>query len=83
LGNQEVDSWQRAAICDVELIAKIHGKKRMLVITAPDNYFRWLCSMADVKDLLKPFPSDLMEAAPVGNRVTPRDDGASLFTVGE
>ena len=55
----------------------------MPVIIAPENYDRWLQSTADIKDLLKPYPSDLMEAVSVGKRVMPRDDGPSLFTFGE
>jgi putative SOS response-associated peptidase YedK len=66
-----------------ELVAEIHDKKRMPVIIAPENYDRWLHSTADIKDLLKTYPSDLMEAVPVGKRITPRDDGPSLFTFGE
>jgi putative SOS response-associated peptidase YedK len=62
-----------------ELVAEIHDKKRMPVIIAPEDYERWLRSTADVKDLLKSFPSDLMEAVPVGKRIASRDDGPSLF----
>jgi putative SOS response-associated peptidase YedK len=62
-----------------ELVAEIHDKKRMPVIIVPENYERWLRSTGDVNDLLKPFPSDLMEAVQVGKRVIPRNDGPSLF----
>jgi putative SOS response-associated peptidase YedK len=63
-----------------ELVAEIHDKKRMPVIIKPEDYDRWLRATYDVTDLLKPFTSELMEAIPIGKRVTPRDDGPSLFT---
>jgi len=66
-----------------ELVAQIHDKKRKPVIIAPPDYDRWLRSTADVKDLLKPYPSELMEAIPVGRPVTPTDDAPSLFGGGE
>jgi putative SOS response-associated peptidase YedK len=66
-----------------ELVAEIHDKKRMPVIIAPENYDRWLHSNEDVKDLLKPFASHLMEAEPVGKPATPPDDGPSLFSLAE
>jgi putative SOS response-associated peptidase YedK len=66
-----------------ELVAEIHAKKRMPVIIAPEHYDRWLRSTREVKDLLKPYPSELMEAEPVGRPSPPPDDGPSLFSFGE
>jgi putative SOS response-associated peptidase YedK len=82
-GDEVLETFTVITTTANELVAEIHDKKRMPVIIAPVDYDQWLLSTDDVKDLLKSFPSDLMEAIPVGKPVTPRDDGPSLFTVGE
>jgi putative SOS response-associated peptidase YedK len=64
-----------------ELVAEIHAKKWMPVIIAPEHYDRWLRSTRDVKDLLKPYPSELMEANLVRKPSAPLDGGPSLFFV--
>jgi putative SOS response-associated peptidase YedK len=51
-----------------ELVARIHD--RMPVILAPADYSRWLAlGEAGAKELLKPFPSELMESYPVSTIV--------------
>jgi putative SOS response-associated peptidase YedK len=63
-----------------ELVAEIHDKKRMPVILRPEDYDRWLHDPADVTDLLKPFPTEKMEADPIAsNRKSKREEGPSLF----
>jgi putative SOS response-associated peptidase YedK len=55
-----------------ELMATIHD--RMPVILAPEDYMRWLGPEPDPRDLMKPYPSDLMKLWPiayVGTRNTP------------
>jgi putative SOS response-associated peptidase YedK len=65
-----------------ERLAPIHN--RMPVIIAPENYARWLGEEAaeaeELHAMLKPFPSDRMEAYPVGRAVNDvRNDDASLL----
>lgn len=67
-----------------ELVAEIHSKKRMPVILDPDHYDRWLHANDDVADLLKPYPSECMQAVPVNEIKPAKDrDGPSLFTKGK
>jgi SOS response associated peptidase (SRAP) len=40
------------------LLAEIHD--RMPVILAPSDYVRWLGKESDPRDLMRPFPADLM-----------------------
>ncbi len=50
-----------------ELMAEIHN--RMPVILATDDHERWLDAGADPAEILKPCPSDWLEAYPVDKRV--------------
>ena len=65
-----------------ELVGEIHD--RMPVILPPDAYDRWLANIEpDPRDLLVPFPSELMKIWPISTRVNkpenddPGDIGAS------
>lgn len=61
-----------------ELMAEIHD--RMPVIIRPDDYRRWLIAFPPPTDLLRPFPSELLEAWPVNSKVgNVRADDASLI----
>lgn len=61
-----------------ELMADIHT--RMPVIIHPDDYQRWLSAFPPPTDLLKPFPSELLEAWPVNSKVgNVLHDDASLI----
>jgi SOS response associated peptidase (SRAP) len=61
-----------------ELVAEIHD--RMPVILPPAAYDRWLGLEPDPRDLLKPFPAELMIMWPVSTRVnTPRNDDEDLI----
>ena len=62
-----------------ELVANIHD--RMPVIIEPDNYDRWLSPIEpDPRDLLVPFPSELMMMWPISTRVNkPDNDDPSIL----
>jgi hypothetical protein len=61
-----------------ELVAEIHD--RMPVILRPEDYERWLGPEADPRDMLQPFPPELMTVWPVSTRVnTPRNDDPDLL----
>ena len=61
-----------------ELVAEIHD--RMPAILKPEDYDRWLSEEPDPRDLLRPFPSELMVIWPVSTRVnTPKNDDADLL----
>ena len=61
-----------------ELLAPIHD--RMPVIIGPEDYERWLMPASDAKDLLRPYPAELMTAWPISTRVnSPRNEGAELL----
>jgi putative SOS response-associated peptidase YedK len=62
-----------------ELMSTIHD--RMPVIVAPENYDRWLSPLEpDPRDLLVPFPSELMTMWPIGTRVNkPQNDDPSIL----
>ena len=50
------------------LVSDIHD--RMPVIIAPENYDRWLCNIEpDPRDLLVPYPSQLMTMGPISTHV--------------
>jgi putative SOS response-associated peptidase YedK len=66
-----------------ELVAEIHDKKRMPVIIPPGDCDRWLRSAEDVTNVLKPYPSELMEAEAVSRKKSRRDEGPSLFPMDE
>jgi putative SOS response-associated peptidase YedK len=56
-----------------ELVADIHD--RMPVIIAPEFYDRWLsCIEPDPRDLLLPFPAELMAMWPISTRVNKPDN---------
>jgi putative SOS response-associated peptidase YedK len=61
-----------------ELIGTIHD--RMPAVLAPRDYDRWLGTEPDPRDLLKPFPSDLMAIWPISTRVnSPSNDDEHLL----
>jgi putative SOS response-associated peptidase YedK len=61
-----------------ELIASIHD--RMPAILKPADYERWLGLEPDPRDLLAPFPSDLMTMWPISQRVnSPDNDDQQLL----
>jgi putative SOS response-associated peptidase YedK len=61
-----------------ELVATIHD--RMPAILAPAAYDRWLGTEPDPRDLLQPFPSDLMVIWPISARVnSPSNDDEHLL----
>ena len=61
-----------------QLVNQIHD--RMPVIIAPTDYDRWLGPEIDPRDLMKPFPAELMTMWPVSTRVnSPRNDDAALL----
>ena len=60
-----------------ELVADIHD--RMPVILAPVDYARWLGEEPDPRDLMRPFPADLMHMWPISTRVNkPENDDPSI-----
>jgi putative SOS response-associated peptidase YedK len=61
-----------------ELIAQIHD--RMPLILPKNAYERWLGEEPDPRDLLMPFPADLLVMWPVSTRVnSPDNNDASLL----
>jgi putative SOS response-associated peptidase YedK len=61
-----------------ELVAEIHD--RMPAILAPEHYTRWLSDEPDPRDLMRPFPADLMRIRPISTRVNkPENDDASII----
>lgn len=63
-----------------DMMTEIHN--RMPVIIPPENYKRWLSTVEpDPRDLLVPFPSELMTMWPISTRVnTPRNDDPDILT---
>ena len=62
-----------------ELVAEIHD--RMPVILRLDDYDRWLGIEPDPRDLLRPFPAELMRMWPISTRVnSAKNDDADLLT---
>src|SRR5262247_3376084 len=60
-----------------ELVAEIHD--RMPVILAPGDYARWLGEEPDPRDLMRPFPAELMRMWPISTRVNkPENDNPSI-----
>jgi putative SOS response-associated peptidase YedK len=60
-----------------ELVADIHD--RMPVILAPNDYARWLSEKPDPRDLMRPFPAELMRMWPISTRVNkPENDDPSI-----
>jgi putative SOS response-associated peptidase YedK len=77
----ETGEWVRTfAIITVAanaLVRRIHD--RMPAILHAANYGRWLGHEPDPRDLLKPYPAELMTMWPVSRRVnSPREDDAAL-----
>ena len=72
------DACERRTI-DQDLVAQIHD--RMPVIIPPDSYDRWLANIEpDPRDLLVPFPSELMRMWPISTPVNkPENDDPSLL----
>ena len=62
-----------------ELVSAIHD--RMPVIIAPEDYTRWLSTLdPDPRDLLVPYPAELMTMWPISTRVNkPENDDASIL----
>ena len=61
-----------------ELMATIHD--RMPVILAPADYARWIGTEADPRDLMRPFPSDLMTMWKIGRKVgSPKNDTPDIL----
>jgi putative SOS response-associated peptidase YedK len=59
-------------------VADIHD--RMPVILAPGDYSRWLGEAPDPRELMRPFPADLMRMWPISTRVNkPENDGPSIL----
>jgi putative SOS response-associated peptidase YedK len=51
----------------------------MPAILAPGDYDRWLSDEPDPRDLLRPFPADLMRMWPISTRVNkPENDDPSI-----
>ena len=62
-----------------DLVADIHD--RMPVILRPEDYDRWLGIEPDPRDLLRPFPAELVTMWPISTRVnSPKNDDADLLT---
>ena len=77
------DEWMRT-FCIItttanELVGQIHD--RMPVILPPDDYDRWLANIEpDPRDLLVPFPSELMRIWPISTRVNkPANDDEAVL----
>jgi putative SOS response-associated peptidase YedK len=61
-----------------ELVSEIHD--RMPAILWPEDYDRWLGPDPDPRELLRPFPPDLMTMWPVSTRAnTPKNDDPDLL----
>ena len=78
-GLRRMDSDLRDHTTDAnELVADIHD--RMPVILAPADYARWLGEEPDPRDLMRPFPSELMRIWPISTRVNkPDHDDPSII----
>jgi putative SOS response-associated peptidase YedK len=64
-----------------DLVGQIHD--RMPAILAPASYDRWLGDEPDPRELMRPFPSELMRMWPISTRVnkTKNDDPSILDEV--
>jgi putative SOS response-associated peptidase YedK len=59
------------------LVADIHD--RMPLILAPSDYLRWLGEEPDPRELMGPFPAELMRMWPISKRVNkPENDDPSI-----
>jgi putative SOS response-associated peptidase YedK len=53
---------------------------RMPVILAPSDYARWLGEETNPRDLMRPFPAELMRMWPISTRVNkPENDDPSII----
>jgi putative SOS response-associated peptidase YedK len=60
-----------------ELVADIHD--RMPAILAPADYTRWLGEEPDPRDLMRPYPAELMRIWLISTRVNkPENDDAAI-----
>jgi putative SOS response-associated peptidase YedK len=60
------------------LVADIHD--RMPVILSRYDYARWLSEEPDPRDLMRPFPPELMRMWPISTRVNkPENDEPSIL----
>jgi putative SOS response-associated peptidase YedK len=51
----------------------------MPLILAPGDYARWLGAEPNLRDLMRPFPADLMRMWPISTRVNkPENDDPSI-----
>ena len=58
---------------------KTKDKDRMPVIPALTDYARWLGEDTDPRDLMRPYPAELMRMWPISTRVNkPENDDASI-----
>ena len=61
-----------------DLVADIHD--RMPVILSRYDYARWLSEEPDPRDLMRPFPAELMRMWPISTRVNkPENDDPSIL----
>jgi putative SOS response-associated peptidase YedK len=61
-----------------ELVATIHN--RMPAILPPFEYARWLGPDPDPRELMQPFPADLMRMWPISTRVnSPENDDPAIL----
>jgi putative SOS response-associated peptidase YedK len=61
-----------------ELVGDIHD--RMPVILSRYDYARWLSEEPDARDLMRPFPAELMRMWPISTRVNkPENDDPSIL----
>jgi putative SOS response-associated peptidase YedK len=65
-----------------ELVADIHD--RMPAILAPEDFARWLGENPDPRDLMRPYPAELMRIWPISTRVNkPENDDPSILQPAE
>lgn len=63
-----------------EMMATLHD--RMPVVLGPEDYIRWLdLDDPDLRDLMKPFPSERMKMWPIGRKVgNPRNNTPDILS---
>jgi putative SOS response-associated peptidase YedK len=65
-----------------EPVATIHD--RMPAILAPSDYARWLSAEPDPRDLMRPYPADLVRLWPISMRVNrPENDDEAILQPAE
>jgi putative SOS response-associated peptidase YedK len=72
LGGEERRTFAVITCPPNELLATIHD--RMPVILKPEDYARWIGSEEDPRDLLQPFPAELMTMWPIDGKVGKPDN---------